>query len=325
MGRSGGGSGGGFSSGGFSSGGRSSGGFSSSGRSYSGGRSSWGSFGGYSRGYSSSPIFINNSRRYYGGGNGRRNGNDGNLSTIVNVIFIIIFIVIAGVNFVKYNSSFGKIDKSTIYREKLPASAVIETDYFTDLDGWFSSASSLEKGMKSFYKETGVQPYLYLLPNGQTTSIPELQKKSDELYETLFKDEGHFILVFCDDNMGGYNCAYTVGSEAKTVMDKEAIGILADYLERYYRDSSISEEEVFSNTFEKTGKRIMTVTKSPLVPIAICVCVVVVAVLAYITIKKNREQRAKEQKNMEDILKTPLEKFDDMEVEDLAKKYADKE
>ncbi len=324
MGRSGGGSRGG-SSGGFSSGGRSSGGFSSSGRSYSSGRSSWGSSNRYSRGYSRSPIFINNSRTYYGGGNGGRNGNNGNSSNAISIAIFVFIVIIAIVSTFRYNTPFGKIDKSTIQREKLPASAVVETDYFTDLDGWFSSATSLEKGMKKFYKETGVQPYLYLLPNGQTTSVAELQKKSDELYETLFKDEGHFLLVFCDDNRGGYNCAYTVGSEAKTVMDKEAIGILADYLERYYRDNSISEEEVFSNTFEKTGKRIMTVTKSPVVPIAICVCVVVVAILAYITIKKNREQRAIEQKSMEDILKTPLEKFDDVEVEDLAKKYEDKE
>ena len=107
-------------------------------------------------------------------------------------------------------------------------------------------------------------------------------------------------------------------------MDDEAVGILADYLDRYYSDMSISEEEIFSNAFADTGERIMIVTKSPIVPVAVCVAVVVVAVLAFITLKKHREQREREQQRAEEILKTPLEKFGDQEVEDLAKKYEDK-
>ena len=178
--------------------------------------------------------------------------------------------------------------------------------------------------MKQFYRETGVQPYLYLLPNGAVTSVSELTEKAEELYPQLFQDEGHFLLVFCDDGHGSYNCGYTAGSMAKSVMDDEAVGILADYLDRYYSDYSISEEEIFSNAFAKTGERIMTVTRSPEVPVAVCAAVVVVAVLVFLTLKKRREQREREQKRTEEILKTPLEKFEDQEVEDLAKKYEDK-
>ena len=104
-------------------------------------------------------------------------------------------------------------------------------------------------------------------------------------------------------------------------MDDEAIAILADYLDRYYNDYSISEEEIFSKAFADTGERIMTVTKSPLPVIAVCVAVVVVAVLIFIALKKRREQREREQKRAEEILKTPLEKFGDQEIEDLADKY----
>ena len=179
--------------------------------------------------------------------------------------------------------------------------------------------------MKSFYRETGVQPYLYLLPNGTTTSVSELTGFAEELYGELFQDEGHFLLVFCDDNNGSYNCGYTVGRQAKTVMDDEAIAILADYLDRYYNDYSISEEEIFSKTFEDTGERIMTVTKSPAGTIAVCVAVIIVAALVFVTLKKRREQREREQKRAEEILKTPLEKFGDKEVEDLAKKYENQE
>ena len=194
-----------------------------------------------------------------------------------------------------------------------------ETAYYTDEGGWFSNRGKLESGMKAFYRETGVQPYLYLLPNGTTTSTTELTSYAEELYPQLFTDEGHFLLVFCDDDRGSYNCGYVVGSQAKTVMDDEAVAILADYLDRYYNDYSISEEEIFSNTFEDTGERIMTVTKSPLPTVAVCIAVVVGAALVFVTLKKRREQREREQKRAEEILKTPLEKFGDKEVEDLAK------
>ena len=331
MGRSGGGGGGGGFGGGFSGGGRSSGGFSGG---FGGGRSGGGHYGGYHGGFRggfrTGPIFINNSRRYYGGGGGGNNGSGGNgggSGGMTVIVVLIAVFLLAGVMFVMNGgfSSGGSIAKSTVEREKLPASAVQETAYYTDADGsWIRSPGTLESGMRAFYQETGVQPYLYILPNGTTTSIDELTRQAESLYEELFRDEGHFLLVFCDDGYGSFNCGYTVGSQAKTVMDDEAVGILADYLDRYYSDMSISEEEIFSNAFADTGERIMSVTKSPIVPVAVCVAVVVVAVLAFITLKKRREQREREQQRAEEILKTPLEKFGDQEVEDLAKKYEDK-
>ena len=218
-------------------------------------------------------------------------------------------------------SSGGNIQKSTYQREKLPASAVVETGYYTDEGGWFSNRNELEAGMRAFYRETGVQPYLYLLPNGTTTSVSELTGMAEELYGELFQDEGHFLLVFCDDNNGNYHCGYTVGSQAKTIMDDEAIAILADYLDRYYNDYSISEEEIFSKSFEDTGERIMTVTKSPAGTIAVCGTIVIAVALVFVALKKRVEQKEKERRQMEDILKTPLEKFGDQDVEDLAKKY----
>ena len=66
--------------------------------------------------------------------------------------------------------------------------------------------SQLESGMRQFYQETGVQPYLYLLPNGSVTSTTELTAMAEELYPQLFTDEGHFLLVFCDNGAGSYNC-----------------------------------------------------------------------------------------------------------------------
>ncbi len=220
----------------------------------------------------------------------------------------------------------GGIEKSTVEREKLPASAVQETGYYTDEDGaWIHNPSKLERGLREFYKETGVQPYVYILPNGTTASGDELFSRAESLYGQLFRDNGHFLLVFCDDGNGSYNCGYYYGSQARTVMDDEAISILAAYLNKYYNDYSISEEEIFSNAFEETGARIMTVTKSPVVPIAICVAVVAVALILAWVFKKRAEAKAREQQQMEDILNTPLEKYGDSDAEELAKKYEDKD
>lgn len=327
MGRSGGG-GGSRGGGGFSGGGRSSGGFSGggrSGRSYGG--SSRGS-GGYYRpgGIRTGPIIVRTGGTSSYGSSGSSDGSPGRRNSGCGTVLatVIVLLVLAWIFTWVMSGSMGgssSVQKSTYAREKLPSSAVTETGYYTDQDGWFSNRSELEGGMQEFYRLTGVQPYLYLLPNGSVTSTVELTAMAEELYSQLFTDEGHFLLVFCDDDNGSYNCGYTAGTQAKTVMDDEAVAILADYLDRYYHDYSISEEEIFSNTFAQTGERIMTVTKSPLPVIAVSVAVVVVAALVFITLKKRREQREREQKRAEEILRTPLEKFGDQDVEDLAQKY----
>ena len=137
------------------------------------------------------------------------------------------------------------------------ATATAGTGYYTDADGdWIHNASQLESGLRHFYKKTGVQPYVYILPNGTTTSTSDLQSRAEKLYGELFTDDAHFILVFCDDGEGGYNCGYAVGSQAKTIMDSEAISILADYLDRYYSDFSLSEEEIFSKAFSDAAEYI---------------------------------------------------------------------
>ena len=319
MGRSGGGGsrGGGFRGGGFRGGGRSSGGFSGGGRSFGGGRSGRSGSSGYrGGGFRTGPIFI----RTGGSGYRRYSPHRWSFGSILATVIVIV-IILSAVGAYMEAGSGGSIQSSTYEREKLPASAVTETGYYTDEGGWFSNRSELESGMRRFYQETGVQPYLYLLANGSVTSVSQLTAMAEELYPQLFTDEGHFLLVFCDDGRGSYNCGYTVGSQAKTVMDDEAIAILADYLDRYYNDYSISEEEIFSKTFADTADRIMTVTKSPLPVIAVSAAVIVVAVVIFLTLKKRREQREREQRRTEEILKTPLEKFGDQEIEDLADKY----
>ena len=93
--------------------------------------------------------------------------------------------------------------------------------------------------------------------------------------------------------------------------------------DRYYSDYSLSEEEIFSKTFSSTATRIMTVTQSPVVPVAICIAVIVVVVLIFLGIKEYNKKKQRDQEYTEKILNTPLGKFGDQELEDLANKYKD--
>ncbi len=348
-GRSGGGSfgGGSFRSGGFSSG-RSSGGFSGgfggsrSGRSggssfggFSSGRSSSGSFGGYRAprmfGGFMGPVIINNSPRTYGGGGGQggQNGPDnrggGKGCGCSALLFVCVILLILGVFIfvLSPGETGGDIAKSTVEREPLPEGSVRLTDYYSDEEGWITNPSRLTQGMKKFYKMTGVQPYLYIASQVDGTTEPtvaQLSAFSDGLYDTLFDDEAHFLLVFCDTGYGGFRCGYTAGRLAKSVMDDEAISVLNDYLDRYY-SSDMSDEEFFSESFGKTAERIMTVTKSPWPTVAVAVSAVIVVLLLFMWWSKAKEKKRQEDIRTQQILNTPLEKFGDSELDDLAKKY----
>ena len=92
----------------------------------------------------------------------------------------------------------------------------------------------------------------------------------------------------------------------------------------------MEDEEFFSTAFQKTGERIMTVTKSQtptvIIVFVIAAAVVVVVFLLYRWREKARAEKRRRDKEMEDILQTPLDKFsDEDEAENLAKKYEKKD
>ncbi len=359
-GRSGGGfSGGGRSSGGFSGGGRSSGGFSG-GRGSSGGRSGGSFFGGSApsgppggrgprRGFGAPPIvpiFIRPSRRdkddvldavepvesvapaepsapSSGGGSGKR-GCFG-CSWPVVIAIAALLVLVSGILTLGSACVGRHIDGTPIVeREALPAGSAIETGYYTDKDGdWIHDTGALEEGLRAFYRKTGVQPYVYILPNGSATSTQHLTKVAEGQYDELFSDEAHFLLVFCDDGDGGFNCGYAMGSLVPPIMDAAAVDVLADKLDEYYARDSISEEEIFSRAFSETADSIMERDGSIAGGVA-CILVVLVPVLAfagYRMLLARRARKERERRMQEEILATPLEKFGDQEVEELAKKY----
>lgn len=243
---------------------------------------------------------------------------------IVAIVLIVIFAATAFSTVLDDRNGVDAYGNKVVVREALPSSATTETDYYTDEDGdWIRSDRKLEDGLRSFYRATGVQPYVYILPNGSSTSTSELRGIAEERYDQLFSDEGHFLLVFCDDGDGSFNCGYTMGSDARAVMDTEAVDLLGDNLDRYYNDRSLSEEEIFSKAFSDTADEIM---KEPhdsgdTVVGAVLIIVPLAAYVVYWFVRRRREDRERQRAYQEELLRTPLEKFSDQSIEDLAEKY----
>lgn len=48
--------------------------------------------------------------------------------------------------------------------------------------------------------------------------------------------------MFCDDGSGSYSCGYALRSQSAFVLDAEALGVLADNIERYYDNQAVDEE-----------------------------------------------------------------------------------
>ena len=222
----------------------------------------------------------------------------------------------------------GSVAPSTVQREPLPASAVEETGYYTDELGWILNERLLLSGMKAFYRETGVQPYLYITDNINGSYEPTAQEIGEyaaALYEQLFTDEGHFLLIY--QEYDGYMAGYTAGAQAKSVMDNEAVAILQGYLD-LYNTSDLTDEEYFGQVFQKTGERIMTVTKSPWPVVGGIFGMLLLVALCFFWWKKHKEQKNLEAQQLQEMLNTPLTTFGNDQdgngrddAEDLAEKY----
>lgn len=328
MGRSGG-SGGRSSGGSFggsrSSGGRS-GGFGSSHR--SGGSGGFGSFGSSSGGgFFGSGSRMNSGGNNYGGGSGPVGCGCG--AFMIILVIVLIFLLIIGIFVASVFTGSTEITKSTVARQPLPVGSVNETEYYTDELGWINNQTKLEEGLKYFYQKTGVQPYVLIIDNVNGSHNPteiEFDSYANALYDELFSDEAHLLFVFYEYN-DFYMDRYVAGTQAKTVIDTEAADILLDYIDRNYYDTNLTDEEFFSNSFRDAADRIMIVTKSPwisaMTTIGIVFAVVILAILLFVWWRYAKNQKNLEAKRTEEMLKTPLEKFDDVEIEALAKKYQD--
>ncbi len=222
-------------------------------------------------------------------------------------------------------SQSGSISASTIERESLPANAVNQTEYYYDGLGWIDSKSTLESGLYNFWKATGVQPYIYITDNiGDDYDIAtaDIETYANDLYDELFTDEAHLLLVWAENDEGYVNYLLT-GVQAKGVIDDEAVDIILDYLDMYYY-SDLADETFFSKSFDMAAERIMAGPATSIwVYISITVAVVAVVGGVIYLVQFRARKKKEEDERLKDILDADLGTYDQKSstLSDLENKY----
>ncbi len=314
MGRGGGGSGSSRSSG--SSGGRGFGGSSS--HSSRGGGSSSFNRGGSS--YRSSGPSVHVTHHYHHGPSygyrrtygptvyvGGRAGSFIGSCIVILMIAVILFMLVGG-------ASSG-VAKSTVEREPLKPYASFDKNAIDDDANWIHDKKTLQRGMESFYKDTGIQPALavYEKINGERyLRDSEINQFMTKEYDSLIGHERGLLLLFCEYADSDYYVYYMTGEDAQTVMDSEACDILVDYVHSLYSNNSLSDEEFFGQVFSKTGDRIMAVTPTVASRIPMMVIgVVVIAgfVFVFKMVKQKHKRDAEKAAETERILNTPIDRI----------------
>lgn len=214
--------------------------------------------------------------------------------------------------------------ESTIVREKLDTNNAYINDCIIDELGWFESVSKSETGLKKFWEETGVQPYIILkaYDAGLQTDAQKEQWTTD-YYDENFSAENIFLYVYFaeedTDNDVGYMC-YANGKQTSSVMDSEAVEIFWNYIDQYWY-TDLSTDDVFVNAFTKTASTIMHVstTGKDILKWVLIAVVVVAGGVIIITVINKRNKRAKEEaEERQRILDTPI---NDIADDNLTQKY----
>lgn len=312
MGRGGGSHGGGGHSGGRSFGGRSGGGFGggSAGRGPGGPGFGGPGFGGPPPG---GPFFRGPRRRWGGpifhggffgwGGPGRRGGM-GCFSLIV------LFILVVGLfQFLPGTGSSQNAPDVTVSRTERTAVTGTSTygNWYVDELGFIDHDTDLTDGLKYFYSQTGIQPYVMLLKydpsiwvNGEWNEDAAEQYLA-QVYENTFSDNGHLIFAYfaCEndtEDMDGTFYLY-YGSAAYSIMDNEAETIFWSYFDMNYNNLDLSIAEFMGQTFRQTADNIMHISadgNSALVTTAvvfavICVVVIIIGIIVMKKVSKRED------------------------------------
>lgn len=285
------------------------------------------------------PIFVGGPRFgrrrsiFSGPSRPNRNRNNNSGGGCLTTLLILIVIVIVGLFLINlFSGDSGgiggnNITASTEQREPLAPGAVNETDYYTDELGWINNEAIATEGLEYFYEQTGVQPHINITnsidnaANPENPSEEEMQNYANNLYDELFSDEAHLLLVFFEPQVNQYWTYYVTGVQADAVIDNEAGNILLDYLDQNYTNTNLTDDEYFSRSFQQAADRIMEVTTSPWIPIFIGIIILVGVYLLYRWWQARQKAQEREAIRTQEILSQPIQTYEDVKTEDLMKKY----
>lgn len=261
-------------------------------------------------------------RRYYGGFRryntyyGSEYGSRHSI-WLVGFLLFFIYIIFTLVSAGTRTPKQGNVTVSTVNREPLSGICTESNDWYEDSVGWVSSKAKVTSGMKTFYKKTGVQPYLIITDevNGKGAALTDAEAEAylEAKYDSLFHDEGHLIFLFIEYADSEYKEYLYVGNKASSVIDLEAQEIIYDYADYYYT-SDLDDDTYFSMVFEKAADRIMTktTTNQDIARKIVGVIGVIggIIIIGAIVVKKKKYEAQKAEEDRR-ILETPVNNPDD--------------
>ncbi len=265
-----------------------------------------------------------------GGGSPQRDNRNGQRRMLIPILIIVILIVmligcLAAIRSGNNNSYEG----DGITRTPLEAGQCIESSEWLDDElGWISSQSTVTKGMNDFYERTGVQPYLIITDNieGEGANLTDSAAESylEDVYTSLFDDEGHLIFAFVEYLPGFYRTYLYTGTAASGVIDSSARDIILSVADRLYTDESLSDDAYFAEIFSESGQTLMQdYTQQHRTRNTVLIILVVGAVLIVLLLvaRQLAVARTKQAEKTKEILDTPLGQSP--EDEELERKYGD--
>lgn len=271
----------------------------------------------------------------YGGGSGPfpptgagRNPNPGSgRLAAIGIVVAIICVILLGFLSCSGDKSAGgdgSIPASTYNREKIESGAPYDSDDVVDELGWIEDVRATERGLKSFYDKTGIQPYVLLAKyNAQTTTDAEREDWARDWYTKHIDNQDTLLLVYFADkdseNVMGHSVLIN-GRDISTVMDAQAIDIFWAYFDQYWY-SKLSTDDAIVKTFDSTADRIMTKTTTTndvlrwvIIAVIIIGVLVIAGIIVWIVLKRRREH----EQYVERMVNTPLEEAEDP----ILKKYS---
>ncbi len=232
------------------------------------------------------------------------------------IVIIVVIMIVSSVAVANMDNSSDTVayQGEEITRTKLADNQCAESpEWIDDELGWLSSQSTVKNAMDSFYKETGVQPYLIITDNidgkGAALTDDEVESYLENVYDSLYDDEGHMILLFIEYEPGEYLRYVYTGSAANGVIDASAKDYIVNLVDSYYTDSSLSDDEYFAKIFTDAGENLMqdynesTHTRNIII---IIIVVGVVLIIVLILAKLYSDSKAKEAERTKEILDTPI-------------------
>lgn len=206
--------------------------------------------------------------------------------------------------------------------EKADLSGTKDVGFVTD-EGFFEGHYRTEEACRQFYEKTGIPLYVYAIETYQEAS-DTCDKYANQLYDRLFSDENHALLVYYD-NVDWWS--WCTGEHVASIMTDYEINNLIDAIYVYWDNPGYRNDEVFAKGIERyTEEFTSDENGAALFAYILYVAAAVIAVAGVISVLTN----SKEEKTLreraasmrtEAMLSQPLETFGNQEIENLKDKY----